>query len=151
MPDLGNVFGHLKARQLPALPRFRPLGDFDLQLVGVGQVMTAHAEPAGGHLLDLAAARIAVGIGDIPYRVFTAFTRIAFASQAVHGNGQGFMRLAGNRPDRHRPGAESFGDLFDRFHFLEGNRLPFFKPEQSAQGAVAGILLVADLRVFLKQ
>ena len=46
--------------KLAALAGLGALGHLDLQLVGVDQVVGGHAEAAGGHLLDGAAARVAV-------------------------------------------------------------------------------------------
>ena len=55
---LRDVAGHLVARQLAAFARLRALRDLDLQLVGVHQIFGGHAEPGGGHLLDLGAKRV---------------------------------------------------------------------------------------------
>ncbi len=49
----GDEGRHLEAGQLPALARFRPLGDLDLQFLSPGQVVGGDAKPAGGDLLHL--------------------------------------------------------------------------------------------------
>ena len=94
MPDLGDVFTHLVARKLPAFARLGPLRDLDLQFIGIGQIVAVDTEASGSHLLDLASARIAVGIGNITDDVLAAFPGITFAAEPVHGDGQGFVGFA---------------------------------------------------------
>ena len=53
---------HFVARQLAALAGLGALGDLDLQLVGVHQVVGRDAEARRSHLLDRAAPPIAIGI-----------------------------------------------------------------------------------------
>ena len=48
----------LVAGQLAALAGLGTLGDLDLDVIGVDQVLDGHAEAAGGHLLDRGAFRI---------------------------------------------------------------------------------------------
>ncbi len=60
VPHLGHPRVHLVPRKLAALTGFRALGHLDLDVGAVGQVVAGHAEPAGGHLLDGAAAPVAV-------------------------------------------------------------------------------------------
>ena len=52
MPHAGDHFIHLVAGQLSTFAGFRALGDFDLQLVGVGQVGGRYAESSGSDLLN---------------------------------------------------------------------------------------------------
>ena len=80
-------------RQLTAFARFCPLGDLDLYLVSVGEVMAGNTETAGRHLLDGASGKGTVGPGDKPYRVFPSLARIAPASEVVHGSCNGFMNV----------------------------------------------------------
>src|SRR5438046_765872 len=53
---------HFVAGKLAALAGLRTLRDFDLQIVGVDQVIGCHTEASGCHLLDGAAAPVAVGV-----------------------------------------------------------------------------------------
>ena len=48
---LRHLCGHLPPRQMPALPRFRPLPDFDLQQVGRVDQVDVHPKPPRGDLL----------------------------------------------------------------------------------------------------
>ena len=66
VPHLGHPRVHLVARKLAALTGFRALGHLDLDVGAVGQVVAGHAEPAGRHLLDRAAAPVAVLVGVEP-------------------------------------------------------------------------------------
>ena len=50
-----------------------------------------------GDLFDGTVARIAVGIGDVTSGVFSPFTGVAFATQAIHGDSHGFVSLCANR------------------------------------------------------
>ena len=54
----------------------------------------------------------------IAQRVFSAFARIAFATDAVHGSGQGGVRLGADRTQRHRTCGKAFDDVFGRLHLL---------------------------------
>ena len=56
-----NGFIHLAPGQLAAFTGLCALGNFDLQLIGVGEVPYVHPEPPRGHLLDGRALGIAVG------------------------------------------------------------------------------------------
>ena len=53
--------------------------------------MAGHTEASGGDLLNRRAFGIAVIQRLKTNRVFTAFTGVGFAAQAIHGNGQCFM------------------------------------------------------------
>ncbi len=68
VPQAGDVVVDLVAGQLPALARLRALGDLDLELVGMTQVVDVDAEAARGDLADAAAALIAVRVGRVTRR-----------------------------------------------------------------------------------
>ena len=91
--DAGDDLVHLVAGQLAAFAGLCALRHLDLQFVGVDQVVGGDAEAAGGHLLDGAAAQIAVGIGLEALFVFAAFAGVGLAADAVHGDGQSLVRL----------------------------------------------------------
>ncbi len=57
MPQPRDQLGHLDAGQLAALAGLRALGDLDLQLLALVEVLGRHAEPPRRHLLDLGARR----------------------------------------------------------------------------------------------
>ena len=91
MPGFGNPGVDLKGRQLSAFTGFGTLSHFDLQVGGAGQIGAGNTEAAGSHLFDGAVAPVAVFIGVVPIRIFTALTAVAFSADAVHGDGQVFM------------------------------------------------------------
>ena len=173
-----DVIRHLVTGQLSALARLGALGHLDLDLVGAGQVFGGDTKTPGRDLLDLGAHRVArvqgvvdleqilaqqvghgLALGDgnafefvaVARRVFAAFAGVALAAYAVHGNGQGGMRLGGNGTQRHRTGGKTLDDFGGTFHLVQRNRLGRIdlELEQAAQGQVAAALVVDDLGVFL--
>ena len=147
--DPGDVVVDLAARQFAALPRLRALDDLDLQLVGVGQVVDRHAEPAARDLLDGRALRVAVGERNEPLVVFAAFTRVRLAADAVHGDGQALVGFLGDGSEAHRPGGEALDDLRCAFDVVEGNLAavgPLVEGQESAQGRPLGAFLVGLFR-----
>ncbi len=118
--QLADVIGHLATGQLAAFAGLGTLRHLDLDLVGTDQVFGGHAEPARSHLLDLGAQAVAVGQRQIHLDhvfaddgsqrfalldrdalqlvavtggVLAAFTGVALAANAVHGNGQRGVRF----------------------------------------------------------
>src|SRR5262249_44375432 len=106
VPDAGDALVHLVAGQLPALARLRALGDLDLQLVGIDQVLGADAEARARHLLDGAAPEVTVGIGDVAPRLLAAFAGVAASAEPVHGDGQRLVGLGADAPEAHGAGHE---------------------------------------------
>ena len=86
-----DVIVNLVTGKLTALTGLGTLGHFDLQVGGVYQVIWGDAKPARSHLLDSAAAGIAVGVGGIAAVVLAAFAGVAASTHPVHGYAQGFM------------------------------------------------------------
>src|SRR5690606_23943633 len=117
--DAGDVIVHFATRELAALAGLRALGDLDLQLVGVGQIPDGDPEAARCDLLDGRTLGVAVVHGDKADRVFPALAGIGLAAQAVHGDGQRFVALAGDRAKAHRAGGEAFDDLARRLDFIQ--------------------------------
>ena len=111
VPHARDDLIHFVAGKLAALAGLRALRHLDLQLVRVHQVVGGHAEAAGGHLLDRAAAQIAVGIGLETLLVFAALAGIRLAADAVHGDRQRLVRFLADRAERHRAGGEALDDL----------------------------------------
>ena len=86
----------LVAGQLAAFAGLRSLRHLDLELIGIDEIFRRDAEPAGGHLLDRRAHRIAVGqpleairllaafagVGAPPMR-FMAIARVVCASRLI--------------------------------------------------------------------
>ncbi len=111
--------------------------------------MARHAEPAGRDLFDGAVLRIAVGQRDVAFRVLAAFAGVAFAADAVHGDGERLMRFLADGAVAHRAGLEAFHDFLHRLDFVDGQRLlRGFEFEQAAQGAEVCRLIVDQFGVF---
>ena len=113
------------------------MGHLDFQLLTRAQIGRRHAKTPRRHLFDGGAGCIAraqapqvgqggrvtglVHIGEHPiaHRIFPAFTTVALAANAVEGNGQGFMGLAGEGPQAHATGTEAPADVVNTFHLLQ--------------------------------
>src|SRR5205085_8504620 len=119
VPDVRDVLVDLVAWQLATLARLRALGDLDLQLVGVDQVVGGDAEAARRHLLDRGAAIVAVRVERVAARVLTALTRVRLAAHGVHRDGERLVRLGGERAERHRAGREPPDDLLGGLYLLD--------------------------------
>ena len=147
---LGDPGIDLGAGQFAALARLGTLGHLDLQLFGLGQIVARHAEAPRGYLLNSTVFGIAVGLNHVAGRVFAALAGIALAAEAVHGDGQAFVRLLANRAVGHRPALEAAGDLLDRLDLLNGHRLGIaLELQQAPQGRQALGLIVDQLGVLL--
>ena len=109
---------HLVAGQLTALAGLGALGELDLDVVGVGQVLAGHAEPARRDLLDRRAAHRVVQA----LRVLAALTGVRLAADAVHGDRERLVRLDGDRAVRHGARVEPLDDLADRLDLVERDR-----------------------------
>ena len=107
------------AGQLAAFAGLCALRHLDLQLVGVDQVVGGDAEAAAGHLLHGAAAQIAVGVALEALFVFAAFAGVRHAAEAVHGDGQRFVRFLADGAEAHGAGGEALDDFLGRLHFFE--------------------------------
>ena len=133
--DAGDRVVDLAARQLAPLARLGALRHLDLQFVRVAQVPGRHAETARGDLLDGRAFRVAVGQRQEPRRILAPFSRIAAATDAIHGHGQRLVGLAGNRAETHRARAEPLDDVGGRLHFVQRHRVLVGGPAESQQAA----------------
>src|ERR1700691_2604334 len=70
---------------------------------------------------------------------------------AVHGNGEGFVRFLTDRTERHRARGKPLHDLSSRFDIIEGNRGGGrLEIEHTAEHQKIAVLLVDDLREFLE-
>src|SRR5947207_882609 len=102
----------------------RALRHLDLQLVAVDEVVAGHAEAARGHLLDGAAAEVAVGVRPVAHRVLAALAGVRLAADPVHGDGEVLVRLAADRAERHGARLEALHDLGGGLDLVDGDRLP---------------------------
>src|ERR1700688_4086360 len=90
----GNTLGPGSWASPAGLP---PLGRLDRGVVCVPQVFAGDPEASRCHLLDGAAAKVAVFVGNVALGVFAPLPRIGLAAQTVHGDGERLVRLGGDR------------------------------------------------------
>src|SRR5207249_749416 len=121
--DFGDPRIHFRAGKFAAFAGFRALRHLDLEFLRVDEVIARHAETTGGDLFDGGVFRIAVRFPDVPGRVFAAFAGIAPAADAVHRDGERFVRFLADRTVTHRAGLETFDDGVHRLDLLDGQRL----------------------------
>src|SRR5580658_6980924 len=151
MADARDHVVYFVARKLAALAGFRALRHLYLQLVGIHQIICGDAEACRGHLLDGAAAQVSAGIGLEAFFVFPALAGVGFAADAVHGDGQGFVRLFADGAERHGARGEALHDFFCRLNFVERDRLfTLLQLHQTAQSRHVRALLVDEIGVFLE-
>ena len=147
----GDHLIHLVAGQLATLAGLGALRHLDLEFVGVDQIVGGDAEAAAGHLLDGAAAQIAVGVGREALFVLAAFAGVRHAADAVHGDGQRLVRFLADGPEAHGAGRESLDDLLGRLDLFNRNGLVgVLELEQSAQSTELAVLLVDQVGVLLE-
>ena len=143
---------HLVTGQLAALAGLGPLRHFDLQFVGVDQIVGRDAEAARRHLLDGAAAQVSVGIALEALFVFAALAGVGPPAHAIHRDGDRFVRLLGDGAERHRARGKALDDFGGGFHFFErhrlGRKLEF---HQAPQRAHLARLIVNRFAVLLER
>src|SRR5579863_8377581 len=152
VPGAGDPWGDLVGGELATLARLRPLGDLDLEVVGVDEVLARHAETPGGHLLDCAPSRVAVRVTDVAGRVLAPFARVRPRPETVHRDGERLVSLRRDGPVGHRARREAFHDLRDRLHLVDRYRFAGSGPEleEAAQRREARRLVVDRRRVLLE-
>ena len=92
---------------------------------------------------------IAVRIGNEPRFVLAALAGIRFSADAVHGDGQRFVRFLADRAEGHRAGRKSLHDFGGGLDFVERNgRAVRLELKHAAQHLQVAILLVHDVREF---
>src|SRR5437867_2666208 len=96
------------ARQLPALAGLGTLSHLDLKLIRADQILAGNAESCRSDLLDRARSGIAVRIRNVAGGIFAAFSRVAAPANAVHCDGERFVRFFADRAERHRAVANRF-------------------------------------------
>ncbi|GJD02058.1 hypothetical protein ColKHC_10883 [Colletotrichum higginsianum] len=116
-----NRLGDLVAGELTTLAGLGSLSHLDLELIGIGQIGRRDTEAAGGDLLDGGSHGVAVGQTLGALRVLATFTGVGLAAKSVHGNGQGGVRLHGDRAVGHGTGAEAADDLGPGLDLLNGD------------------------------
>ena len=116
--DLGDPRRDLGSRKVAAFARLGALGELDLQIGGMYQVVASHAEARRCDLLDLAVAqRIVDAVFGFP-----AFAGVGTCADGVHGDGEGLVRLLGDRSVAHGAGGETLDDLAGRLNLADVDR-----------------------------
>ncbi len=93
MTQARNHFVHFVARKLAAFAGLCALRHLDLQFIGIDEIVCGDTEARRGNLLHGAAAQISVGVGLEALFIFAAFAGIRLAADAVHGDGESFVRF----------------------------------------------------------
>ena len=142
---------HFVARQLAAFARLGALGDLDLQIVGIDEIVCGDAEAGGRDLLDGAAAQVTVGVGLEARFVFAAFAGVGLSLDAIHGDGERFVRFLADRAEGHGAGGKALHDFGGGLDVVERHRRAGgLEIEHAAQHQQIAILLVDDLGEFLE-
>ena len=146
----GNKFIHLVPRQLPPFAGLGPLGHFDLQFLGIHQIMRRHPKAAGRHLLDIRIFGIPVRQRLKSFWVLATLSGIAFGTYAIHRDGQGLMRFFTDCPKRHGTRRKSFHNFASGFHFFKRDRVGRpFKLKQPAKRRASLVLFIHQSRKIL--
>src|SRR6185436_20361838 len=120
--DLGDPRVDLVPGQLAAFARLRALRHLDLQVLGVDEIFAGDAEARRGHLLDRALSRVAVRVELVARRILAAFAGVRLGAEAVHGDGEGLVRLLADRAVGHGAGGEALDDRLDRLDLVDRHR-----------------------------
>ena len=116
MAGMSNNFIDFETWQLPSLTGLRSLCDFDLNLIGIDQILGCYTETPRCNLFDCTTSRCPIFTGLKTSGIFSSFSRITLTSQRVHGNGHSFMSLLADGAERHGTRNETMRNRFDRFH-----------------------------------
>ena len=141
---------NLAARQMSAFARFCSLCHLDLDLLRAVQILAGHAETSRCHLLDRRTAVKSVCPQRQSLFVFSAFARIGFAVQSVHGDRHRLMRFLGNRSIGHRARLESGHDRIDALHFLDRNCLFRIVEIHQSPQVLYAVLICDSRRILLE-
>ena len=146
----GNDLVHLETRQLTALAGLGALRHLDLQLLGIHQIFSRHAEPSAGHLLGLRREAHAIHLGVVAGIVLAALTRVAACAEPVHGQRQGLVGLDAQCAKAHGTRHKVTYDALHRLHVVDGRRhRGSLEAEEIAQEDGA-LFFINPLRPFLE-
>ena len=136
--DARDVVIDFAPGQFAAFAGLCALGNFDLQLVGVGEIPNGDAETARGNLLNRRAFGVAVGQRIEALGIFATFASVALAAEAIHRDGQALVGLGGDGAETHRTGTKTLHDFAGRLDVVNGDWAAvdaFFEFHQPAQRA----------------
>ena len=112
-----NQIIHLAARQLSALTGLSALSHFDLQHLGVHQIVRCHTKTTGGNLFDLGDPVSAEAI-----RILAPFTTVGARTDLIHPHRQRLVSLRRQSTQRHARRVKPTQNIVDRFHLIERHR-----------------------------
>ena len=124
---------HLITRQLTTFTRFSTLGDLDLDLIGVHQILRGDTETAGSDLLDGRAERQPILTRCEASGILATLSGVAASMYLVHGHGHGLVCLLADRAKTHRSGHEATHDGLFRLHLLQGDGFARLEGEEVTQ------------------
>ena len=131
VPSCCNPWVHLVTRQLTTFSGLGSLGHFDLEVIGVCEVLRRHSKTPRCHLLDRGTSFwIVKTLG-----ILAALAGIGFRSKAVHCDRQSLVGFGGNRAVRHCSGGEALDDFRKGLYLFDGHWRPMAVTEfeESAQ------------------
>jgi hypothetical protein len=102
-------------------------------------------------LLHRASPQVSVRIRLEALFIFAAFAGIGLPADAVHGDGQSFVRLFADRAERHGSRGKALHYFLGWLYFFDRNRLgALLELHQAAQRRQVAALAVDEIGVFLK-
>ena len=123
MAQAGDEFRHLEAGKLAALAGLGALRDLDLHLLARAEIFGGDAETARCDLLDVGIGVVAIFIGGVALAVLAALARHGLGADAVHRDGERFMRLGRERAQGHARRHEPLADFGNRLDLVDRHRL----------------------------
>jgi hypothetical protein len=123
VPQPGNQICHLVGRELSAFTWFGSLDDFDLQLLGPGEILGSHAESGRRYLLHPIVGPVAIAQAVVVRGILTTLARVRPRTHPVHRDRQRRMRLRRERAKGHRGGHEPPTDVFGRLDLIQRDRI----------------------------
>ena len=133
MAQPGNQVGDLETGQLPALAGLGALRHLDLDFLAGVEILRRHAKAPRRDLLDHRIGIVAILIRREALAVLTTFAAHRFGADAVHRDGQRFMRFGRQCPQAHAGRDETLADFGDRFDFFDCDCLGRHEIEQVTQ------------------
>ena len=118
-----DQIGDLRPRQLPAFAGLGPLRDLDFELAAIRQIFGRNAEAARRDLLDRRGCIVAIGTRLVARGILAAFAGIGLRTDAVHRDGERFMRFGPEGAERDTGRHEMLADLGDAFDLVDRDRL----------------------------
>ena len=117
---LGDDVVHLESGQLSTLTRLGSLCHLYLNLLGIHQIFSRHAEASAGNLFGLRTQRHAIHLRVVARIVLATLTRVRACAQFVHRQSQSLVSLDAQRAKTHRTRHEVLHDALHTLHLVDG-------------------------------